>query len=437
MSKRSKKYSFLMTVFCLLFTVAIISTTYTSNTSALTAAELREISQNRSYFYNGEATASTSFDFSCAPNTNYSGALVWTDSDIAAIEANQPFYEAAASQYGYPWQLLAVIHYQEHELLRSNPENGQGIYQLYTYTNGGKNENRFEPTGSSSVSDDEFQRQTNIAAGIVNNMAAGLDLNTDNGIKKLFYNYNSGGYSQIYHDKAIALGFSEEQAAIGEGSPYVMNRYDTKRDPANLSTMDPNWRGVFVDDKVYDENAVSYRFGTFVRFKALLSDTTCVSSNDTIANTALSISKSGYVAGDTTPSPAYEAAMKATGNWQKPNGIQPEGASCDQFVSTVMRFSGSDPDFPTFGPLVQKAHMESHPEMYQLVDHQFDINNLQEGDIFVAGDSNWRHILIYTLVDGVPGQAAASYGNRTGQHFKGIYFTERGYTYSVYRRINQ
>ncbi len=424
-------------IIILIFSLLIIPASLVGSTFALTAEELKDIELNKSYFYNPNGSLSSSYgsyDFDCISNANYRGDIVWSESELEAISNNRPFYEAAASEYNIPWQIIAVIHYQEHSLLRSNPSNGEGIYQLTTYTNQGTNENRFEPT-SDAVPDDEFMRQTNIAARLISeNYARGLDLNTPEGIKRLFFNYN--GTSQKYKDKAIALGLDPEN---GEGSPYVMNRYDEQRDPLS-SNMNPAWRGIFVGNGVYDETKITTRFGAYIHYITLAGSDNCsVATGNTIADTALQISKhndtnSRY--GDTTPSAAYVAAMKAVGSFLKPNGIQPEGASCDQFVGTVLRYSGADPNFPIFGPLVQKAHMDSHPEMYQKVAHNYDVNNLRDGDILVAGDEAWRHILVYVHVDGKPGQAAASYGNRTGHNFTGIGFRENGREYTVYRRIN-
>lgn len=426
------KTKLLTSLSILLTPVLLVGSTY-----ALSAQDLENIERNKSYFYNPSAT-SYSYDYlDCFPNSNYRGDQIWTNAELDIIKENQAFYEQAANQYGFPWQILAVIHYEEHSLLRTNPDNGEGIYQLTSYTNQGTNENRFEPT-SIPVSDDEFMRQTNLAAQLINeNYALGLDLNTPEGVKNLFYNYNGHG-GEYYKNKALALGFTEAEAAIGEGSPYVMNRYDAQRDPVG-EMMNPAWTGMFIDNGVYDENATSNRFGAYVKYIALASNPACTFSNDAIASTALMIGKynntnSRY--GDTVPTAAYEKAMKAVGNYLKPNGVKPEGASCDQFVSTVVRYSGADPNFPTFGPLVQQAYMDNHPEMYQKINHNFDINNLRDGDILVTGDSSWRHILIYITVNGAPGQASASYGNRTGHVFNGISFTEHGMIYSVYRRIN-
>ncbi|MBR5938971.1 hypothetical protein IKZ77_00230, partial [Candidatus Saccharibacteria bacterium] len=86
-------------------------------------------------------------------NRNYSGAQVWSQEELDTIAANKAIYEEAAMAYNFPWPVLAVLHSHETGLKRYNPDNGQGVYQLYVYTEGGKNENRFEP--ASEISEEE------------------------------------------------------------------------------------------------------------------------------------------------------------------------------------------------------------------------------------------------------------------------------------------
>ena len=411
-------------------TLGIISSTY-----AITANQLREIEQDRSYFYNPNSSAySTNNSYvGCAPNTNYRGDNVWSDSELATINANRPFYEAAANQYNFPWQIMAVIHYQEHNLLRNNPSNGEGIYQLTTYTNGGSNSNRFTPT-STAVSDDEFMRQTNIAARIIAKKGAGLDLYADSGIKNLFYNYNGHGGTH-YKAKALALGFTEAEAAIGEGSPYVMNRYDEQRDPLSPN-MNPAWRGIFVGNGVYDTNATDSRNGAFVNYMALVglyetgaqytSSTPSAwssSGSNKIAQQAIAISKSGYKSGDVQPTSAYINAMRIADTLNV-TSVNTSGASCDVFVGTCVRTAGIDSKYPR-GLSSQVKHLAKSAEFVCVV----------------TGDENHRHIQIFVSVNGQPGLAAASHNNRTGQHWattNNIFNITMGstyYTYDVYRFI--
>ena len=96
--------------------------------------------------------------------------------------------------------------------------------------------------------------------------SAGLDVASDEGIKSLLFQYN--GTASVYKQKALDMGFSQEEADWGEGSAYVMNRYDERRDPASPN-MDSHWPGRFVADGVYDPSSTSMGFGGFVKYIAL------------------------------------------------------------------------------------------------------------------------------------------------------------------------
>lgn len=368
-------------------------------------------------------------------NRNYAGAEVWSAAELSAIEANQAIYKEAADQYNFPWQVLAVLHSHETSLRRYNPSNGQGVYQLYSYTNGGTNANRFTP--ADSISEEEFRRQTLIAAEIVSGMVG--DLNDPDNVKRLFFQYN--GTAQVYIQKALDMGFTEEQARNGEGSPYVMNRYDAQRDPTSAS-MSSLWSGRFVADGVYDSSSVSTGFGAFVQYEAIAGSSYCSWGGGTIAETALYLSWEGHGHAITDPKPEYVEAMKEVDAWILPcNGGECPyyGASCDQFVGTVMRYSGADPNFPIFfGGTTLVDYLQTHTEMYMKVDHNNDVANLQPGDIFITW-GNGNHIYLYVgEIDGQPTQASASWGSRTGEHFPGVYFSDNGGSrvYEVYRRIN-
>lgn len=231
--------------------------------AALSDAILDFYDKNGIYYYNPIGSG-----ISCLSgnNASYSGAQIFSEATWNLIQANQPFYEAAADKYGFAWQIIAAIHYKEYSNQRGNPTNGQGAYQLYSYTDGGTNSNAFYPAGD--ISDEEFQRQTDIAASIISNIAStyNLDLSTTSGIKGLFFHYN--GAAGKYIQKARNMGFSEEDAQNGEGSPYVMNRFDELRDPTS-SGMSPYWPGMYVSDGKWSDTATTQRFGAFVAYTAL------------------------------------------------------------------------------------------------------------------------------------------------------------------------
>ena len=182
---------------------------------------------NGIYYFDKDAANCITSSLSGTLSKLYDGNEIISQSDLAKISANRPFYEKAAAPYGFPWQLLATIHYRETSLRHYNPPNGQGVYQLYTYTNGGTNSKAF--TNFGEVSDAEFQRQTDILAQMLQSLyGVGLNLKTDDGIKTLLFRYN--GTARAYIAQARTLGYSEQEAARGEGSPYVMNLADAKRD---------------------------------------------------------------------------------------------------------------------------------------------------------------------------------------------------------------
>ena len=412
--------------------------------SAITEAQLNMFAQNNILFYDPNGANCSYMGGMTSTNANYAGAEVWSAVELQAVQANQAIYEEAANQYGFPWQILAVLHQKEHSLQRSNPANGQGVYQLYSYTAGGKNENAFLPAGD--VSEDEFRRQTMIAAGIVNSKASGLDLNTADGIKKLFFRYN--GEAAEYINKALSMGFTREQANVGEGSPYVMNRYDDRRDPTSAS-MDPNWGGRYEQDGQYVPDSKSYRFGAFVLYLALGGNGGMYCNGGQggiIFQTAMSLAKLGanngtgsYVSGDKEPTSEYLAALNSY-NAPTPcneTGCAPLGASCDQFVATVMRYSGADPDFPVINPPNQRDYMLRHPEKYQQIANTRDFSILQPGDIFVAESGRSRHIFIYGGErDGTQVQIGASFN----QHTAYVYnfwnsWALNGADYMIFRRI--
>lgn len=261
----------------LLTSCLALALTATPAHATLSAAILDHMGQNGIYYYNPEGTSSCVY----GSNADYSGATIIDQAISSAIQANQAFYKNSADKYGFDWRIIAVIHIKENSAQRSNPENGQGAYQLYSYTRLRDSNGRlvydsegktildpakaFLPAGQ--ISDEEFQRQTDIMAGLIaNQYGAGLDLSTAAGIKTMFFRYN--GRAQEYIDKAIAMGFTAEEAATGEGSPYVMNQYDAARDPNNPN-MSPLWPGAFVGDGQWSNTAVSEIAGAYTMYVAL------------------------------------------------------------------------------------------------------------------------------------------------------------------------
>ncbi|MBR2709017.1 hypothetical protein IKE98_01660 [Candidatus Saccharibacteria bacterium] len=377
-------------------------------------------------------------------NQNYAGETVWSEEQLAAINNNKPVYQKAEEQFGIPWQLIATVHRLEGGLTRSNPSNGQGVYQLYTYTAGGTNENAFLPEGP--VDDEEFERQTLIVAEQLKAMAdsSKSPLDSDDGIKEVLFRFN--GKAPEYIDKALALGFTKAQAEVGEGSPYVMNRYDAKRDP-NSDSVDPAWLGRYVTDGGYKDDASQYDFGGFVLYKALAGASSdgnvCFSQfvggnfdlNETAAqiawpeaeqwNSTSQISPGYAEAIKQTWTSGYELTVAQAGAFNRGDGTMiPVGKSCDNFVGTVVRASGIDPNFPVWlGD--QKDYLASS-DMWELVEVT-DSSQAMPGDIRI--ENGGGHILMIVEVDGELKVASASSGERFGDISS--YYYQPGLTYRL------
>lgn len=189
-------------------------------------------------------------------NEDYAGKTILSSSQIALLEANLPFYKKAQDDYGVPWQMLAALHYREYSLRKAGPSNGNGPYQIW-----GKS----YPVGA--YSDTQFQNATNDAAQFVLDKMNGISLTTDDHVKLAFFKYN--GVAQVYKTQAVNLGFTSAQANNGEGSPYVMNRYDKKRDPTVEPTKSNGTWGQIKTDGGSLSYPANSDYGAFVIYKAL------------------------------------------------------------------------------------------------------------------------------------------------------------------------
>lgn len=82
---------------------------------------------------------------------------------------------------------------------------------------------------------------------------------------------------------------------------------------------------------------------------------------------------------------------------------------CGGFVSTVLKSSGVDPNYP-MGTSIQATYVRSHPEKYVVIeDPSLDGTDLQPGDILISTDVG--HTILYTGQQAYP-YADASLGER-------------------------
>lgn len=381
---------------------------------------------------------------------NYAGDEILSQAERDKIAANRPVYEEAARENDMPWQILAVLHYREHSLNVSNPSNGQGIYQLYSYTSGGTNSNAFKPAGP--VTTEEFLRQTKIAAKLVKEQyGPELTANPDSRtVKKMFFRYN--GEAEIYKKQALDMGFTPEQASIGEGSPYVMSRADAKRDSTKGSM---SWE-MFVGDGVSTTGHNERNFGAYVVYLALggFTDNSGTSGcsgsqpgtggysgggHQVISQTAVDLAWHRYDTETDGAARGYFSSNRKTGSTayleaQRKAGNVGDVTDCGRFVSVVLRSSGVDPNFPLVGtaPAIL-PYLKNHPDLYDQIPNTGDTSILQSGDILIVPG----HIKLVVNINGHLQEVQASLGGHAPETSDRIKLTDsRGPNglYYIFRR---
>lgn len=265
---RSLSYQVLVTL-----TALVVFGTNSVLATPLGGEDLNDVKANAGWYdgspVSGGCTGSPTSDSAPAgssttaqgSNLDYAGHPILDQGQLAAIAQNQPVYQQAAQQVGIPWQMLAVIHLRESKLKVANP-NDQGIYQ-FADKHGG-------PYPVGPVDQGEFLRQSVLAAQFLkqkaaSNYPANRNLTTassGDAVKDTFWSYN--GRSPAYAQQAASLGYNSSTQGF-EGSPYVMNKADAKRDP----TVSPSTWGQVKSDGgplVYPANS---DYGAFITFSAL------------------------------------------------------------------------------------------------------------------------------------------------------------------------
>lgn len=178
-------------------------------------------SNNVAFWDPCESTSCSGFNpgqLSAESNLDYKKKQILNMAQMAALEKNLPIYKKAASPSKIPWQLLATLHIVETGLLKTGPSNGHGPYQVPS------------ETYKIGVYDDaDFEDASTKAAVYIKGLAEGRDLSKQENVKYVLFKHS--GAQEVYIQQAKDLGFTDEQAAVGEGSPYVMNTADAQRDP--------------------------------------------------------------------------------------------------------------------------------------------------------------------------------------------------------------
>lgn len=392
---------------------------------------------------------------------NYRGDTVFTADELKKIGEHQAVYEEAVKGTSLPWQVLAAIHNNENSLSLENPSNGQGIFQFYSRVQAGET---FPSSGTADQA--EFLRQAKLAVEdfVRDTAAGGYDVGTEQGIMYGFFAYN--GIAQTYITQALKLGFSQEEAKVGAGSPYVMNRYDEKRDPSVEPTKSNGTWGQIKTDNGPMEYPANLHFGAYVQFAALAGGnwsstggvsgaSSCYGSVSNGNGGASIAAKARELAWPDDDSSHYakikpefaEAAKKFNDTASFATNLS--GAQdCGHFVAVVVK-NTVDPDFPAGGTPNMEEYMHKSP-LWQELTNEGNESNLQPGDVFVAntgsggygsdtypsgGFGGAGHIYIY--LGGSDITASASYLRRTGNLKKPISYEESYGKYRIFRSTVQ
>ena len=346
--------------------------------------------------YSSTSNSLTSADSS----KNYLGNQILTSAEQSTISNNRSLYEQMVEGTQIPWRIMATIHYRNNQLSRtSNNEHGIFNIESKTYPTGEINDSTFVQMGKDAIS------------ATYNLYSRGINFSNNNDIKRFFFAVN--GSSEKYKQQARDLGFSEDEANRGEGSPYVMNKADQQRDPSHNST---TWGELSNDALSYPANQL---YGAFLVYGAIggtsnnngCSNGTPDSGNMSLNDTALAFAwpVGDQHVGTMTPTEAYKKAYTQVGL----SHVMPGGSSCDVFVATVARYSGVDTNFGCCGVQSNSIpHLERSDKWEEITYTNInDTSFLRPGDVLTVPG----HIKMYVEKDGKGYIAQASYGHHSGE----------------------
>jgi hypothetical protein len=310
---------------------------------------------------------------------------------VGRIEKLQPEYEKASKATGVPWQLLAAIHYREannsptQDLQAGNPIGGPYAQSSTDYIKYGH--------------PDSIEQSAEIAAKhLIASATGGIvkkPINTSSpdseAIKDVLFSYN--GRASAYAQQAASLGFDPVKQPY-EGSPYVMNNFDSVHKDMKIITIDHG-----------APDAVDSRFGAFTVYARLggasISNDACGTQGangavlGNVVQTAINYAWPDYHEPNYFEmKPAYKAAIdKAIKNNEYVGGLNHPGIDCGGFVTRVMRDSGADPSYNSANGNTdaQFSYLNAHPEKYLKLGTLKSTKSLQPGDIAI----NHGHTYIY------------------------------------------
>ena len=212
-------------------------------------------------YHNIEPCVPGGGNFSIGDNKDYEGNQILKDDELEKVKRYQPVYQKVASKHGMPWQIFAAIHYRESSLKHGSTINSEGECEGPYGISPGENW-----LCGNEYDDEKFEKVTErLATDLEEKLRnkGGGDWNDPNVVMEVLFRYN--GMAGVYIRQGRSLGFDEAGARRGEGSPYVANMLDEKRDPTKNGS---NW-GQIKHDFRSIEYPANKDYGAFVVYLGL------------------------------------------------------------------------------------------------------------------------------------------------------------------------
>ena len=212
-------------------------------------------------YHNIEPCVPGGGNFSIGDNKDYEGNQILKDDELEKVKRYQPVYQKIASKHGMPWQIFAAIHYRESSLKHGSTINSEGKCEGPYGISPGENW-----LCGNEYDDEKFEKVTErLATDLEEKLRnkGGGDWNDPNVVMEVLFRYN--GMAGVYIQQGRSLGFDEAGARRGEGSPYVANMLDEKRDPTKNGS---NW-GQIKHDYRSIEYPANKDYGAFVVYLGL------------------------------------------------------------------------------------------------------------------------------------------------------------------------
>ena len=368
-------------VLALLFTL----TSAVSTTRRVDAVGCDEsfYSQNDILFYNPCSEACSADSTTSVVVGNASGIPLTTVDylDGLGVQAkadgpeNKNRYMYAESQTGLKWQVLAALHYRE-----------AGMVENASIVDGSPLGSGQNEDGVTIVSDPN--QDAVVAAELFITLAKKI-YGIDPSIYGDTMTIEQWGSAFLAYDTGLLY---KQRGKTYDLSPYVMNGFDEQH-------LGMAWLGSPFDRDEDRTAGTKDRdragaLSVMVYLKAITVESECSPSGAVfgdIVQTALSFANDTPASdGTNQPSDAKQAYRDAMPKYNGTDATYPQITDCGRFVSTVMRASGADPEFPPVGVGKLTSYMNNSPKYQSLGTVAFA--DLRPGDIMAIP----AHVILFT-----------------------------------------